>query len=81
MDILLGLFSVIATVFLLWIVYSAGKERGRAEAQEEKALEVIPFGKKNIVLISEEYFNLEQAQQIGKALKQNKPIIYKPKKK
>jgi hypothetical protein len=79
-------------IILIWILiigacllcsinaYLVGKKSGREEAYMEKAIEVIPYGKKNIVLISEDYFTIEQAAQIKDAIKKDKPIIYKPKK-
>ena len=62
------------------LAYLHGKDAGREEAYMEKAIEVVPYGKKNIVLISEDYFSLEMAQQISEAIKKDRPVIYKPKK-
>jgi hypothetical protein len=64
-----------------YVAFSCGKVAGREEIDLEKAIEVVKYNGKEIVLISEDYFSMEQAEQIKNALDRDKPIIYKPSKK
>lgn len=80
MDALLIFLLLILFGFALAFVYHVGKESGREEAYMEKSIEVIPYNGKDIVLISEDYFSQEQAQQIKDVIEKDRPIIYKPSK-
>lgn len=59
-------------------VYGVGVKHGREEAYEEKSIEVIKYNGKDVVLINEAYFTMEQTKQIAEAIKKKNPIIYKP---
>lgn len=76
MIIFLGILLLV--IMPICVVYELGKERGREELDMKKCIEVIPYRDKDIVLISEDYFSQEQAQQIAEVIESDMPIIYKP---
>jgi hypothetical protein len=67
-------------IFVLSSMYNLGRAQGREEAYMEKSIEVIRYNNKDVVLINEAYFTMEQAQQIAETLKKKNPVVYKPKK-
>lgn len=78
MDYLLIFLLILGIIFVLSSIYNIGKSAGREEANSEKSIEILNYNGKDILLINQEYFSMEQAEQIGEAIKRENPIIYKP---